>query len=262
MNVSMTAEIAALLREPFKPDEIGKLPKVTCNDCRNSPTKNCKDHKKAKCPECRNWITAAHMHIDYVGHAETTDRLLQADPAWTWEPVAWAPEGTPHLDAFGGLWIRLTIAGVTRMGYGHADGKRGADAIKEAIGDAIRNAAMRFGVALDLWGAKFTTPIEDEPAKRRRRKTDEPEPDEPEPDAATPEPGPVRMVTQAHHKTMHALWNELGYGGDDNREQRLSITAKLVGLPELGSSSQLTAEQAEHVIDQLRGRLQQTGAAS
>ena len=53
------------------------------------------------------------------------------------------------------LWIRLTVAGVTRIGYGHAEGKKGPDAVKETIGDSIRNAAMRFGVALDLWGAKF-----------------------------------------------------------------------------------------------------------
>ena len=29
--------------------------------------------------------------------------------------------------------------------------KSGGDAIKEVIGDALRNAAMRFGAALDLW---------------------------------------------------------------------------------------------------------------
>jgi len=44
-----------------------------------------------------------------------------------------------------GLWIRLTIAGVTRPGFGCGKNAR------EAISDAIRNAAMRFGVALDLW---------------------------------------------------------------------------------------------------------------
>jgi hypothetical protein len=49
------------------------------------------------------------------------------------------------------MWIRLTVCGVTRLGYGHPDGKKGGDAIKELIGDALRNAAMRFGAALDLW---------------------------------------------------------------------------------------------------------------
>lgn len=49
------------------------------------------------------------------------------------------------LDRNGNLWIRLTIAGVTRIGVG--DGS----SLKEIVGDAVRNAAMRFGVALDLW---------------------------------------------------------------------------------------------------------------
>jgi hypothetical protein len=49
------------------------------------------------------------------------------------------------------MWIKLTVCGVTRLGYGHAEGKQGGDAIKEVIGDALRNAAMRFGAALDLW---------------------------------------------------------------------------------------------------------------
>ena len=49
------------------------------------------------------------------------------------------------------MWIKLTVCGVTRLGYGDAQGKSGGDAMKERIGDALRNAAMRFGAALDLW---------------------------------------------------------------------------------------------------------------
>ena len=62
-----------------------------------------------------------------------------------------SPDGLPVLDGFGGMWIKLTVCGVTRLGYGHAGEKQGGDAIKEVIGDALRNAAMRFGAALDLW---------------------------------------------------------------------------------------------------------------
>jgi hypothetical protein len=88
--------------------------------------------------------------LDYVGHAALTDRLLDADPEWNWEPLA-VEDGLPKLDEAGGLWIRLTVCGLTRLGYGHAGGKTGGDAVKELIGDALRNAAMRFGAALDLW---------------------------------------------------------------------------------------------------------------
>ena len=70
----------------------------------------------------------------------------------------------------GNLWIRLTVAGVTRIGVG--DGK----SMKEIIGDAIRNSAMRFGVALDLWAkedlheGRSPVPVASEmpPAERAR----------------------------------------------------------------------------------------------
>ena len=40
---------------------------------------------------------------------------------------------------------------MTRLGYGDSQGKTGGNAVKEAIGDALRNAGMRFGIALELW---------------------------------------------------------------------------------------------------------------
>lgn len=110
----MDAQQAAELRKPFAPNVIGKLPK-------------------------------GGAELDYVGHAATTDRLLAVDPSWTWEPLALDEHGLPALDGKRNLWIRLTVCGVTRIGVG--DGM----SAKECIGDAIRNAAMRFGVALDLW---------------------------------------------------------------------------------------------------------------
>ena len=128
------------LREPFKPHQISKLPK---------PYK--RDSAKGKCDECGGYHGLPAVHLDYVGHAALTDRLLDTDLEWSWEPVGFTPEGLPALDRNGGLWIKLTVCGVTRYGYGAADGKTGGDAMKEMIGDALRNAAMRFGAALDLW---------------------------------------------------------------------------------------------------------------
>lgn len=124
--MTITIEQAKMLRQPFPAEVIGKLPK-------------------------------GGTYLDYVGHAATTDRLLTVDPTWSWEPVAFDQRGLPAFDEQGGLWIRLTVCGVTRLGYGHAAGKKGPDATKEAIGDALRNAAMRFGVALDLWAKEDLT---------------------------------------------------------------------------------------------------------
>lgn len=138
----------ALMRVPFPAHQISKLPKPTKRQTEEVRA----DFKKgARCEVCGGWHHPNVVHLDYVGHAALTDRLLDCDPNWNWEPVALAEDGSPALDANGGMWIRLTVCGVTRLGYGHPDGKRGGDAIKEVIGDALRNAAMRFGAALDLW---------------------------------------------------------------------------------------------------------------
>ncbi len=113
-------EQLAKLREPFPPEQIGKLPK-------------------------------GGITLDFVGHGYLTARLLDVDPMWSWEPMALDDRGLPLLDENGGLWIRLTVCGMTRLGYGDAGGRKGSNAIKEIIGDALRNAGMRFGMALELW---------------------------------------------------------------------------------------------------------------
>lgn len=139
-----------LLRAPFPANQISKLPKPT-----KAQTDAVKSDFKAgiRCKVCGAWHHKDVVHLDYVGHAAMTDRLLDADPNWSWEPVAFR-DGLPAFDQTGGLWIKLTVCGVTRLGYGHAAAKPQQDPgarEKEVIGDALRNAAMRFGAALDLW---------------------------------------------------------------------------------------------------------------
>ena len=121
--------------------------------------------------------TIAGRSISYLNHAIVTDRLIQVDPNWSWEPMGINLDGTPVIDQVGGLWNRLTICESTRIGYGASDAhQKGADAIKSAISDAIKNAAMRFGVALDLWGMEPSALAE--PIKTHERLTIVPEPNE------------------------------------------------------------------------------------
>jgi len=135
------------LREPFEASKIGKLPK---------PTKQQTDEVRAdfkkgiRCNICGGWHHKSVVHLDYVGHAALTDRFLTADINWNWEPLSIDSNGLP-LIVDGLLWIKLTVGGVTRLGVGDAGMKKGGDAVKECIGDALRNAGMRFGAALDLW---------------------------------------------------------------------------------------------------------------
>lgn len=152
MNAVSKIEASPLarLREPFAENHISKLPKPT-----KAQTEAVKaDFKKGiRCTQCGSWHHPDVVHLDYVGHAALTDRLLDTDPEWSWEPLAYR-DGLPAFDQGGGLWIKLTVCGVTRLGYGHAAAKPGIDPgarEKEVIGDALRNAAMRFGAALDLW---------------------------------------------------------------------------------------------------------------
>ena len=88
-------------------------------------------------------------------------------------------------------------------------------------------------------------------AQRRARPARGPRP-------ALPGEDPDGPVGQDQHRRMHALWRELGYDGDDNRETRLTITAKILGLPDLDSSASLTRGQGDQVIAALVERQQRT----
>lgn len=159
----------ALLRAPVPEHLISPLPKGT------KAQNECQASEKVNCKVCGGWHHPGVRHLDYVGHAAATHLLLDADPHWSWEPMGYTEGGLPRFDDTGGLWIKLTVCGVTRLGYGHADKKTHMDSgsrEKEVIGDAIRNAAMRFGLALDLWSKADLHAEEDDPetikATRRR----------------------------------------------------------------------------------------------
>lgn len=142
----------ARLREPFEPNQINQLPRNVRKNDNDKFQCNASNGRKVSMDGkyCGGYHSLS-IHLDYVGHAALTDRLLEVDPEWSYEPLALGENGLPVFDKEGGLWIRLTICGVTRLGYGDSQGKTGGNAIKEAIGDALRNAGMRFGAALDLW---------------------------------------------------------------------------------------------------------------
>jgi hypothetical protein len=164
----------SLLREPFPDNQVGHLPKGT------KAQNECPANEKINCKICGGWHHPKVVHLDYIGHAALTDRLLDADPLWSWEPMA-LKDGLPAFDTSGGLWIRLTVCGHTRVGYGHAAAsqyKEIGSREKEVIGDALRNAAMRFGAALELWhkGELHVPEPEEAPPKKEAKK---PEPGHP-----------------------------------------------------------------------------------
>lgn len=222
----------AALRAPFAAEQLGKLPKVTCGDC-SAKDRKCDKHQKRTCRTCRAYVSTQHIHIDYVGHAHVTERLLDVDPVWNWEPIALNANGIPATDDGGGMWIRLTVAGVTRLGYGHANGKRGGDAVKEVIGDAIRNAAMRFGVALDLWKKESPDPVTDLPARQVERPAQTPE------DRAKELRGQIAAIGKRAGKDLPAVADDfaLWSRGQDIRQASVAVLAEYKHHLEHGSGS-------------------------
>ena len=133
------------------------------------------------------------VSLQYLGHSDTTRALTECDPQWTWTPMGFDANRQPVLvlDDQGrpvGLWAWLTVCGVTRPAYGSCLPGKG-EAIKELIGDAIRNGAMRFGVAGGLWSKAdrdAPTPV---PAKARQLRA--------QAKAATK---PVQAAPETHHE--------------------------------------------------------------
>lgn len=261
------------LRAEFPNASVGYLPKVTCFQCRDSRTKNCEKHEKKKCPKCNNYMTTAHVDLDYIGHAVVTDRLLTIDLEWDWEPVE--RDTNPHhlssaietgnpevLRAYlnscppkfvrdekqnpVGLWIYLTVGGMTRKGYGTASWNAG-DGEKELIGDAIRNAALRFGVALEYWSAnaelesliqeqdqpnKNTTTVEPPPPPTKGKKGRPPTEKALEAAGATPEDHAlaVQTVSELSARDLSEALSErnLALGGsvEDRRKRLIAALTK------------------------------------
>lgn len=146
----------ARLREPFPPNMVGKLPKPTQRNA-----------QKGRCDECGGWHGLPAVHLDYVGHAAVTARLLEVDPTWLWEPDL-DEHGRWDVRIDGGeatLTGRLTVLGVTRPCVGTVEASKN-DLLKQLQSDAIRNGAMRFGVALDLWSKEDLHGAPDDGARR------------------------------------------------------------------------------------------------
>lgn len=216
----MDPTIAAKLRASFPIEAVGKLPKVTCPTC-SDPKQDCKEHKRAKCRTCKAYVSTQHIHVDFVGHAHVTERLLDVDLDWDWEPLAFNSNGLPALDDIGGLWIRLTIGGKTRLGYGHTP-KRGGDAMKELIGDAIRNAGMRFGIALDFWKKDAPEAGEGVPARQVERPPQTPD------DRAKELRGQIAAIGKARGKDVATIGGEFAAWSRGEQDIRSASVAVLV----------------------------------
>jgi len=104
-------------------------------------------------PKIVSKLPKGGITLDFVGHADITRILIEIDPYWTITPVAFDEAGLPARTKIGnmiqaGFW--MTVLETTRYCVGSVE-ERKQDIGKELVSDAIRNGAMRFGVALSLW---------------------------------------------------------------------------------------------------------------
>ena len=148
--------------------------------------------------------------LDFIGHARITQWLLEVDPLWTIEPVAFDEAGLPARVKHGnmvqaGFW--MTVCGHRRYCIGSVE-ERKQDIGKELISDGIRNGAMRHGFALDLW-SKLPLGEEPEPAPAPKKKA-----------AAkkAPEPAPVADDELADPTVIEKFVNACKGAGLDPQE--------------------------------------------
>jgi hypothetical protein len=177
-----------------------------------------------------NW---QDLFLDYVGHADLTKILIAIDPEWNWKPLE-VRDGAPVINITGGIatmWIELTVLGKTIIGVGSCKADKD-DAAKELIGDALRNAAMRFGIAINLW-SKSDTPAS-APRTIRQQPT-----------------SVVNNVVQhpagkAGAGLVKLLEREAGKQGDP-----VKIVAGIIGR-QLATLNDLTAEEARNALAGLK----------
>lgn len=148
--------------------------------------------------------------LPYVSHGLVTKRLNEVCPGWSTRVVEMHTfmDGKGNLQC-AGVTLELTVPGVgSRVEFGTAERSQGfgKDA-KNAMSDALKRCAMRFGVALDLWesaeenddDAQGEQPaaVERRPAPARPAPRQEPRPLRPSAPAAGAMPEQVEAVRDA-----------------------------------------------------------------
>jgi hypothetical protein len=109
------------------------------------------------------------IQLDFVGHADITRILIEIDPCWRWVPIGW-DEGRPVIHVENGMatmWGELTLLGQARLGVGSCRADK-PDLDKELVSDFLRNAAMRFGIALSLWTKQEWEDLGGKPAAEKK----------------------------------------------------------------------------------------------
>jgi hypothetical protein len=124
-------------------------------------------------PKIVGTIPRNGISLSYVSHADVNRILIEVDPLWSWQPIEWV-NGRPAIHVENGtatMWGTLTLLGKSMIGVGSVRADK-QDHEKELVGDFLRNASMRFGIAISLWSKQDwsdNTTITSLPAVQARR---------------------------------------------------------------------------------------------
>ncbi len=140
--------------------------------------------------------------MDYVSHGSVTERLNQVDPDWSMDTRATytyaGKDGRLHVE---GVEIALTVCGVTRVEAGGPQRQDGfANEIKNAYSDALKRAAMRFGVALTIWESSVEAQYDEDV-------NPDYEPPAPAPRQTPQEPQNAAETTTIQERTIAEAWD-------------------------------------------------------
>lgn len=191
--------------------------------------------------------------MSYISHGLVTERLNEADPQWSSEMVAehtyLDPNGVLHC---AGVTIRLTVNGVSRVESGGPQRQDGfTNEIKNAYSDALKRAAMRFGVALAMWESLIDAEFDedanpdDEPRTAPVRKTMNGQPSNV---GGAPYVSPeAETIDEKGMKYLHAIGKEVGLDHD-------ALHARALMDFKVASLAQLTRAQARQLVDAIKPR--------
>jgi hypothetical protein len=156
-------------------------------------------------PKIVGTIPRNGVSLSYVSHADVCRILIEVDPLWSWQPIEWI-EGRPAIHVINGtatMWGTLTLLGKSMIGVGSVRADK-QEYEKELVGDFLRNAAMRFGIALSLWSKQDwsdNTTITSLPAAQGKRAEEAKPYVQNHPAKGVPSPKVVREFVQDNEPT-------------------------------------------------------------
>jgi hypothetical protein len=229
MTTDPLKEVLVKYSQP-DPSQVSLLPRYSGR--RDVPKQQ---RQRSKCDECGGFHEMPAIHLSYVGHAEITRILIEIDSLWNWQPLE-VRDGAPVInirDGIATMWGTVTLLGKSIIGVGSCAADKD-DREKELIGDLLRNASMRFGIALGLWSKAQATELKQGNEPKR-----------------PPEPGKRSAPRQqtVNGKVNKALAIVLEKSASKEGDP-LEVISRIVGRP-LEAITDLTTEEAKQALESL-----------